>query len=389
MKHKIHLGKKTLAVFLAVVLAAMTWALAVPAAVAEGEMHTVTFRILNEKYEYVELRTIQVRDGETIEESNALPDKSEVPDIPYNKHYLKTLDVQVIDQNGTEEMVSKNSYKGWTRNAEEPVTKDITVDAVYVEAPKIYKVTLHDYYDSGEILKDADGNYLRDLEVPYGDKIEGAPTDLVRNDKPLEFAFEFTGDWETAYAHVNKTGETFKADCMKFDEDASESIDIYAVYHQRLKRYPVNVVVVDRDNVPVEGAKVQVSVKIDGNTNNAQVLASGDKVYGETDKDGKCRLEVAYSSTGYVISATWPDDDSQAKVHEATVGEFNTAITLQLSDSAQYHSEYKERCTHICHSFLGGLYITGLNLLYRLFHVKYVCCYDMYATHGDKLAYTP
>ena len=58
-----------------------------------------------------------------------------------------------------------------------------------------------------------------------------------------------------------------------------------------------------------------------------------------------------------------------------------------LTPAAGYHEEYKPRCTCACHSFIGGLWITALNVMHYLFKVKYVCCYDMYATHGDKLAY--
>ena len=44
-------------------------------------------------------------------------------------------------------------------------------------------------------------------------------------------------------------------------------------------------------------------------------------------------------------------------------------------------------CHCICHSFLGGFWISILNMIYRLFGRKIVCCYDMFATHGDRLIY--
>ena len=62
-------------------------------------------------------------------------------------------------------------------------------------------------------------------------------------------------------------------------------------------------------------------------------------------------------------------------------------VTIQLESPAQYNEQNKARCTCACHSFIGGLWVTGLNIMYYLFKVKYVCCYDMYATHGSKLSY--
>ena len=63
-------------------------------------------------------------------------------------------------------------------------------------------------------------------------------------------------------------------------------------------------------------------------------------------------------------------------------------VTIQLETAAQYNEQNKDRCTCACHSFIGGIWVTCLNLMYTLFKVKYVCCYDMYATHGSKLAYS-
>ena len=365
MKQKMHTPKRTIAVLMALVFALMSLVAAAPAAVAEGGMHTVTFRIMTENYEgtpygYKPIKTIEVADGEAVP-ADQLPDPSEVPAIPYNIHYEYTQ----VEEPG-------NPYAGWTRDLSQPVTADMVVDAAYVQNAKIYTITYHDY-DGTILVQDADEN--------YGMAAIHAPTGLT-HEADLTYVYEFEDEWETAYARTNKTGEVFKKDHITFSEDASSAIDVYAVYQQRLVRYPVTVCVTDEDNEPVEGAIIQIMT-------GDNLLAGGAKPYGTTDAEGFCYLEVSYSPSGYSISAVWPDDDSQGRIFEATIADFDNTIVMQLADNNQYHYQNAERCTHICHSFIGGLYITGLNLLYRIFHVKYVCCYDMYATHGDKLAYTP
>lgn len=357
------------AVLMALIFALMSVIIASPAAVAEDGTHTVTFRVMTEKYEgvayaYKPIKTITVADGECVPASE-LPDKSEVPSVPYNIHYEYTQKEEIVDG-------VSNPFAGWGIDADTAVTKDLVVDALYNMNAKIYTITYHDW-DGTVLVQGADEN--------FGMPAKHAPTGLTRP-ADYTYVYEFENEWETAYARTNKTGEVFKKDFINFTEDCPTAIDVYAVYQQRLVRYPVTVYVTDADNEPVEGAVIQIMT-------GDKLLAGGAKPYGTTDADGFCHLEVSYSASGYQISAVWPDDDSQGRIFEATIDDFNNTIVMQLTDNNQYHYENAERCTHICHSFLGGLYITGLNLLYRIFHVKYVCCYDMYATHGDKLAYTP
>ena len=365
MKQNEHTPKRLTAVLMALIFVMLCMTAAFPAAVAEGGTHTVTFQIMTEKYDgvpyaYKDLTSIEVADGALIS-ADQLPDRSEVPAIPYNIHY---------------EMVQKeeegNPFAGWKIDPSQPVTSDLFVQADYAQIAKIYTITYHDW-DGTVLVANADEN--------YGGPAIHAPVDLVRQSTKM-YVYEFEDEWETAYARANKTGEVFKKDNINFSEDGPQALDVYAVYQQRLVRYPVTVFVTDEDNEPVKDAIITIYTA-------DNLLADGPKPYGTTDANGFCRLEVTYSANGYQISAVWPDDDSQGRIFEASVEDFDNTIVMQLTDNNQYHYENAERCTHICHSFIGGLYITGLNLLYRIFHVKYVCCYDMYATHGDKLAYTP
>ena len=354
--------KRALSALMALLLCLMMLSVAV---VAEGGTHTVTFRIMTEKYEgipyaYKELTTVTVNDGELV----TPPDKSEIPAVPYNIHYEMTFD---------ELGKTSGSYAGWNKDLSQPVTEDMVVDAVYKMNPKVYTVTYHDY----------DGRVLGSGDEVFDHELQNAPTGLTRP-SDLTYVYDFQDEWETAYARTKKTGEVFSSDALFFSEESPDAIDVYAVYHTRLQRYPVTICVIDDDGEPADGAIIQIST-------GDKTLAEGDKVYGTTDENGFCNLEVNYSVTGYVISATWPQDDSKAKVinkDAAEIVNLDDVIVMQLVNSSQYNADNKPRCTHICHSFIGGLYITGLNLLYRIFHVKYVCCYDMYATHGDRLAYT-
>ena len=66
----------------------------------------------------------------------------------------------------------------------------------------------------------------------------------------------------------------------------------------------------------------------------------------------------------------------------------NENIIMDLSLNKEYPEEHQSRCRCICHnSFFRGIWVRVLNIMYRLFKIEYVCCYDMYATIGDLLAY--
>ncbi len=65
-------------------------------------------------------------------------------------------------------------------------------------------------------------------------------------------------------------------------------------------------------------------------------------------------------------------------------------LEMNLILSEDYVANQNKRCNCLCHnSFLRPIWVRVLNLLYSFFGVKYVCCYDMYATIGDLLAYGP
>ena len=180
------------------------------------------------------------------------------------------------------------------------------------------------------------------------------------------------------------------------ETDESIELNVYAYYTRHNKEYPLSLTVVDRYGARVAGADVQVlgangqllDQTIAQTDENGNYTGRFAPAVGKTDAEGKLFLRLPYQ-TEYTIQVSHGDYEG-AKIKKTNIGEMESVqgVTIQLEDPAQYNEENKARCTCACHSFIGGLWVVGLNLMYTLFKVKYVCCYDMYATHGSRLAYS-
>lgn len=197
-----------------------------------------------------------------------------------------------------------------------------------------------------------------------------------------EYLYVFSGDWylEEEYEKLKNKEEASPINldcvCLSTQYEAlpeGSEIKVFAKYNQRLQRYPFNVKVSYLDGYPAAGVTVQIE-GADGS-----YLAGG-----KTNAEGRVHLEFNYS-TSYTVSVT--DLMGSAKREQFTIADTTGPYNITLTNASQYHEGGKERCTCTCHSFLGGFHIFVLNVLYSIFKIKYVCCYDMYAVHGSELKY--
>ncbi len=163
------------------------------------------------------------------------------------------------------------------------------------------------------------------------------------------------------------------------------NIKVKPAYVQRVRKYKATIVtnIPSTELVPEDyksGLIVQVT------NENGQLLASG------ITKNNKCEIVVPKAEM-YNITVVSPNEKYYAEkgiVWSIFKDMYDkTDIIMDLSLNKDYSEEHQSRCRCICHNtFFRGVWVRVLNILYSLFKVKYVCCYDMYATIGDLLAYT-
>ncbi len=261
------------------------------------------------------------------------------------------------------------------------IYKSGSIGAVYDMVGKTYKFKFCDY----------DGTELGEREIVYGEACEDVPEVPKKQFSTNESQYSFHGDWNLVQDGLQSgTGEMIDMTNLKFTDAVADEdgyIKVYAQYWQQLNEYFFTLHIIDPDG----DAAADVGVQVAGpenqllNTFRDEALGHNGGV-GTTNDDGIVTLSVPYAEY-YTVSAYDPYYNLATQVR-LTLDDIKdeAQITLQLKEPYDLNKG-QQYCNDICHTAFGGLWITGLNLFYRLFKVKYVCCYDMYAVHGSRLAY--
>ena len=299
------------------------------------------------------------------DESPIFPANPSMPEEAYYTHVFKEWYVRNGD-------VETTVSAGYTPNA------DATIFARYDYVGKTYHVVYYNY----------DGFKLGEENVVYGEAAQNVPNLPIRQDDD-EFIYSFENVWSTTPNGLETGGEIVNLnafDCVETDN--TKIISLYPQYKRMLVSHYFTIQVVDEDGDPVQGAAVSVQgsdgqlLTVFSDPSNGQ-----NGGVGYTDENGEVVLSVPYQAK-YTISAVYSRYNTAAVVEcDINYLKNNPHFAMMLHDSKEYNGG-KKRCSDICHTRFGGIWITGLNLFYDLFKVKYVCCYDMYATHGKRLSYT-
>ena len=415
MKHM----KKTIALFLAVL---MTLSVFSVIGFAEGDTVTVTF------YD---------RTQSAASQSQVIPGEKFTQKIPVGSNAVDPFagltkeEIRAKLKFPEEDEAMRGSHQTWSFYAWdqslENITKDTNIFPMFKPTGKLFEISYHDY--DGAVLHKSDGSISKEL-CYYGVHLSDIPTMSRAEDDRYFYKFEgwslkkgidptvnpddskYILDLSNGLYLPNDTtlgqvkGQPDYIDLYGEPDDEYVTVNVYAYYTHYNREYTLSLTVNDSYSKPVNGASVQVrsaSGQLLDQTfalvdENGKPTGKYKAATGKTDADGKITMLLPYQ-TKYTIEASHPD--LGAIIKEVSVSDLAKGITVSLnpitnSDSAdgdnsgsanQYNEQYKPRCTCVCHSFSGGLWITGLNLMHYLFKVKYVCCYDMYATHSDKLAY--
>lgn len=263
----------------------------------------------------------------------------------------------------------KYEFTGWAYDYTK-IYDDVAIMAVYKSIAKKYNV---EYYNDANVL-------IGSETVINGQKLN-TPKITPERFEDMKYVYVFTGTWTFA------NGAPVNADHFAVPTTAKEgdTIKVYARYSKRQKVYPVKLHVVDPYDsyAPLEGVTVQIM------DSKGQLVATG-----ETDSNGDISFSLYYDSyfTYSAVRGNYYkegimsfDGGVEGNVLKLMLGTNDYQGTIQLEVKEDPNDGKK--CGCICHTFFSGIWITFMNLLYRVFGIKHVCCYDMYAVHGDKLAY--
>ncbi|MDD6527690.1 MAG: hypothetical protein PUF31_07835 [Oscillospiraceae bacterium] len=267
-----------------------------------------------------------------------------------------------------ENLQYKYEFTGWDYDYT-AVYDSVAICAKYKQIAKSYNIVYCDW----------NGTELASETFQYGAAAKNNPTGLTKT-ADATYIYEFSGKWQTQpgkeeYIDLNHL-------TVPVGTKEGDTIKVYAKYYHKAKNYTVNIHGYGINKEIIPGATVQIF------NSSGQIVTTT-----KLDENSDVTINLTYD-TSYQIMIV--DDSGNVGVKDV---ELNTSMKdettgmLRPTEVTIYLDKYEDpdhggsNCNCICHSFLGRLWISILNLIYRLTGRKIVCCYDMYATHGDRLLY--
>lgn len=191
-----------------------------------------------------------------------------------------------------------------------------------------------------------------------------------------KYIYQWTGEWCWENTGTIVTVPYFIPGAVK----EGEEIHLYPVYNKKLINYELQVKVRFLEENPfytLEEFIVQVRDA------NGQLIGSG-----MTDENGVFTCFINYSSPVFI---TVMSEDTRCS-GDASVSilykDYPTVVDIPIDAKASADNPLYD-CHCVCHnSLIKPIWVRILNILYKLFNIKYVCCDDMYASLGELLVYT-
>ena len=330
---------------------------------------------------------------------------------------LDANDKYVLDENGVIQYTNPELYmaenanfyytfKGWNYDHEH-IYDDVTIRATYNAIPKAYDYAVYvwdaaanDYVDSGVRAENITyGNPLVYSNLPAGKTID----EVNARGKDRTYLYIWNHKYSlinTGFVFNEKVSSVLKGfkDTRYRDEEGYEPVVIIPVYDHTPNLYATKVVVKFDKNVSFaetsskeyEMEQYLNNVTIQITDANGQLMSSGvaNLVPGTDYAEYTCYL---HDSTSYTVTAMSPRGKyaGASTISRGTVFDFDAPVNLSVG--LTLNSDYVEgqscKCIHH-NSFFQPIWVRILNLLYRLFNIKYVCCDDMFSTIGGLLVYT-
>ncbi|MCQ2462703.1 MAG: hypothetical protein MJ177_04770 [Clostridia bacterium] len=246
-------------------------------------------------------------------------------------------------------------FEGWDKEFD-CVRSNLVVRPVYSTEVEQVTVVFFDYDRSTEIKR---------VDCNWGTQIAYISPNLAPRPADDGYVYEFTGMWANAEGNQQRIAE-------------NEYMSLYPIYVKNAIKYTTVINVLD-EGLGAPKASYQVIAS------NGNLAAAG-----YTNESG--RATVYLSKGNYTVKCASADKlkagDTTFAINTAGGSTAQTNVRVDLVENSEYYEDAAKKCMCICHSIVGPIWIKILNLLYSLFNIRYVCCNDMFATHGDKLKYT-
>lgn len=321
-------------------------------------------------------RNFKVRHGESADDSIFVPDE--------NGNYLNA-------PKKAEDAAFYYEFKGWDKSIEH-VYGDAFFRATFNSVPKAYTYVYCD--ENGVPLKDENGNQLSADTLAYGatsSKYTNSYIEkLVQKPKDRTYIYLWSGKWKNRdnvfeYNHSNMTPSSFDKD-SRYGEEAV--IYLVPVYTRKLVVYNL-VLTISLPDYETDYDRYLNGIIVQIVDSNGQLVKSGNAVRSGNKAVFTCN---ANDSLFYNITALTENGKYSASYtidRQFVYNLENPTIAQDITLTLDQDYVNANTCHCICHNALfRGIWARVLNILYKLFKVKYVCCYDMYATLGDLLTYT-
>ncbi len=299
-------------------------------------------------------------------------------------------------------------YKGWNYDREH-IYGNVTIAATYTSVPKEYEFILYewdeskgDFTDSGFTAKGIYGGALQYADADGNAVSASAIKALTEREKDRSYIYSWTGNWQTADGGYNVSSSNITLPYGTLDsrysgEEGYSPLVLIPSYDRRYTSYETTVTIKFDRNVNFSGTGKDYETKtylnglnVQITDANGQLMATGtaNLVEGTDYAEFKCSL---YDSKSYTVTVTSYRGKYSGVTTLSRTYVYDTNLPVYISVGLTLDEGYTEgrTCHCICHSTLfRPIWVRILNLLYRIFNVKYVCCDDMYASIGDLLAYT-
>ncbi len=251
---------------------------------------------------------------------------------------------------------------------------DITHIYAPVDVYPVYEATAIEYT---LVFCDYDGSEIDRQTMTYGSSIDMTTENMEKylatgmTYDDYSYYYSFNGSW------VRSTGETLNNDFFTVPEGSTTEVKVYASYSKMLKTYTTNFYITDPYGLGVEGARITIL----DSTGSLYVAAT------LTDEN-EITLSIPYGTYTVIISSETGKYTLSTLLYVTGSADENKTYNYKLEINENYDDGSATSCVCICHGILGDvIWIPILNMLYAVFGTKYMCCDDMYATHGDKILY--
>lgn len=348
-------------------------------------------------------RTFDVRHGQRVDDSIFLPDEDGVyanaPKMPENEKFYY-------------------EFKEWNIDIS-ALYGQTTIIAVFDAIPKMYEYIYCDYLGNPLQVITENGEVIADMvtdEIAYGEaatfnayrhgESRGNLTagivadgntiriaDLTERPKDRTYLYTWFGEWSLKDGYHITSSNAMIAPLGYLDtryKDTEEYKPIYLIpkYTTKLVLYSFDLTAVipaTENNPDYYLDKIIVQITND----KGQHVASGMT----KNVNGKAVFVCGLNDSQYYnITAITEDEKYVGKqlldrqyIYDNTLSTISTTIYMDINEDYLNN----QRCSCIHHNPLfKPIWVRILNILYRLFNIKYVCCDDMYATMGDLLIYT-